>query len=106
MSDPVSAPTSFWEWLFGGIWIVVSVLIGLLYKKSEDRVDKLEKDMATKADVTALIAQQAEFEQNRLEMRQDIVGIHQKIDAASRDLHNQISNNQSTILSAIASVKK
>lgn len=106
MSDPASAPASFWEWLFGGVWIVVSVLIGLLYKKSEERVDKLEEDMATKADLSALRAQQAEFEQNRLEMRQDIIGIHQKIDTMGRELHAQISNNQSTILSAIASVKK
>lgn len=106
MADPVAAPATFLEWLFGGILVLASALATVIFKKTDDRIDSIEKRMDEKADTTALAAQHAEYEQNRQEIRQDIISIHQKIDSMGRDLHTQISTNQSTLLAAIATIKK
>ena len=109
MSDPVSAPSSIWEWLVGGVSVIATTLVGVVWHNNEKRMDdieeKIEKNSLSKANKDELNQFKEEFETNRIEMRQDIGALHQKIDAVGRDIHAQIAGNQSTILTAIANAK-
>ncbi len=107
-----------WEWIAGALYGFLAILVGLIYSRSEKqikedrlRIDAALAEVATKEELKAVkleaadLVRHSDYDQNRSEIRQDIVGIHLKIDTMGRDLHSQISTTQSNLLTAIASLK-
>lgn len=123
-ADPSIDPSDLWKWLVGGFGTVLATLVGVIWKMNEDkhaetdlalaaltaRISKNEgilSNMVTRDDLDAALpdplklVRHSDYEQNRQEVRADMIKIHEKLDRLTSDVHT----SHSTIMIALAGIK-
>lgn len=74
-------------WVVGVVVSILTALVGLVWRKHNEEIDDLKKRIDT-------MTLRSDFDKHEERMRDAVIALHAKVEAASAELRNSIAANE------------